>query len=494
MANPVRPEAPHWLHYTMQFKDPTRERALAVNGIANRETSEIHSYDIPLFLKNEVLRKVLAVFLWAIGFVIIPLLVITCAGSRNKTRSFTAAKDAERDQAVDSIPDLQQRRTAESSVAISRLFNHPNPAGPPPVNAGGGAPAPAADDNPLGGGADVFDNPISRQNVINGELQLVANFNTKSDSEITIQEISQLSTLAFNIYSRTLNEDQLPDNERCLLTAIQSMNLGKIANVITSFSDNQTIDRDFFITSISNLLYICQLIENQIDPEGRIAGFKKSLLASLNKVSHTDQTITYLPSNQANFENTQCQHGQANSSCGSIALAALLDSTDPIGQGFNIHRQIKGDGYKDYADIDELRHLPGVNNIETINQTPESVQLTLQERYKAMLDQITLGEGGILQVSGLYIMVRKAQNGQIQIFDSHGSQSATISESGNINAYSAQFNDVISACLFLCANIRPPFEVENNNIIAMHKVNFFPETTALNITEEHDRLPQIEID
>jgi hypothetical protein len=117
MANPTNSSSPHWFLYSLQFKNPSLERAQAC-GISNPSDSvlEVHSYDIPRIFKNDTVRKIAAVLVWLVGLGVFTALGLFLSGAIKKTNNYKIEQTAK-----------IQHDIAKSNVNIQAILDSREP-------------------------------------------------------------------------------------------------------------------------------------------------------------------------------------------------------------------------------------------------------------------------------------------------------------------------------------------------------------------------------
>jgi hypothetical protein len=169
--------------------------------------------------------------------------------------------------------------------------------------------------------------------------------------------------------------------------------------------------------------------------------------------------------NQYNFEK-----GEGRMGCGSFAVEALIRREkklpmDIVGgvlpSGLCRHKKLNKPP-NSYSFI--CSDICGPTNPEVcLNGSiirESNINAPLQMRYEFILKKIPSGDSGILLVQKEFLMLRKLEDGKVEIFDSHGSKSAK-SDQG---AYFARFNSTQDAILWLCAHQIPSLTDVDINI------------------------------
>jgi|GEM_PF-3028144 len=169
--------------------------------------------------------------------------------------------------------------------------------------------------------------------------------------------------------------------------------------------------------------------------------------------------------NQYNFAK-----GEGRMGCGSFAVEALIrreknltmDIVDGVlPSGLCRHKKLNKP-LNSYSSI--CSDICGPTNPEVcLNGSiieESNINAPLQMRYEFILKKIPSGDSGILLVQKEFLMLRKLEDGKVEIFDSHGSKSAK-SDQG---AYFARFNSTQDATLWLCAHQIPSLTDVDINI------------------------------
>lgn len=185
--------------------------------------------------------------------------------------------------------------------------------------------------------------------------------------------------------------------------------------------------------------------------------------------------------NQFNYENAErlINTGDARGSCGSIALAWLIDGDnpnfDPIAEGHRIHQTYGLDaGAYAHFDDDIVTKNPGIStdDDEYLSDT-EIADSPVVERYTYILDNIEEDSYGLIQVGSYFFAIKKNEDESIEIYDSHGSGVGLDETTANAStcAYSASFDNIEEAAAFLSVH-RNPYVGGTVN----HQIEFQPLT------------------